>query len=46
MNINFEDFEKLRIRIGLIVEAEMVERTDKLLKLKPLKKILVESVVG
>lgn len=34
MNINFEDFQKLRIRIGLIVEAEKVEETDKLLKLQ------------
>jgi methionine--tRNA ligase beta chain len=32
--INFEDFEKLRIQIGLIVNAEMVEGTDKLLKLQ------------
>jgi methionine--tRNA ligase beta chain len=32
--INFEDFEKLQIRIGLIVEAEKVEGADKLLKLK------------
>jgi len=30
----FEDFVKLRIRIGLIVEAEKVEGTDKLLKLQ------------
>lgn len=34
MNISFEDFEKLQIRIGLIVEAERVEGTDKLLKLQ------------
>jgi methionine--tRNA ligase beta chain len=34
MNINYDDFKKLRIRIGLIVEAEKVEGTDKLLKLK------------
>jgi methionine--tRNA ligase beta chain len=34
MNINYEDFKKLRIRIGLIVEAERVEGTDKLLKLQ------------
>ena len=32
--INYEEFEKLRIRIGLIVEAEGVEGTDKLLKLE------------
>lgn len=34
MNITFEEFEKLRIRIGLIVRAEKIEGTDKLLKLK------------
>ncbi len=32
--INYSDFEKLQIRIGLIVEAEKVEGTAKLLKLK------------
>jgi len=32
--ITFEDFKKLQIRIGLIVEAERIEGTDKLLKLK------------
>ena len=31
--INFEDFNKLNIRIGTILEAEAVEGTDKLLKL-------------
>lgn len=34
MNITFEEFKKLRIRIGLIVGAERVEGTDKLLKLQ------------
>jgi methionine--tRNA ligase beta chain len=34
MNIAFEEFKKLRIRIGLVVEAERVEGTDKLLKLR------------
>lgn len=34
MNITFDDFEKLQIRIGLIVGAEKVEGTDKLLKLQ------------
>lgn len=32
--INYSDFEKLRIRIGLIVAVERVEGTDKLLKLQ------------
>jgi methionine--tRNA ligase beta chain len=32
--ITFEDFQKLRIQIGLIVEAEKVEGADKLLKLQ------------
>jgi len=34
MTVTFEDFKKLQIRIGLIVEAERIEGTDKLLKLK------------
>jgi methionine--tRNA ligase beta chain len=34
MNISFEEFKKLRVQIGLIVEAERVEGTDKLLKLQ------------
>jgi methionine--tRNA ligase beta chain len=34
MSATFEDFKKLQIRIGLIVEAEKIEGTDKLLKLK------------
>lgn len=34
MNATFEDFKKLRIRIGLIVKAERVEGTDRLLKLQ------------
>jgi len=32
--INFDDFNKLDIRIGTILEAELVPDTDKLLKLK------------
>ena len=32
--INFEDFQKLDIRIGSILEAEPVPETTKLLKLK------------
>lgn len=32
--INFDDFQKLDIRIGTILEAEKVEGADKLLKLK------------
>jgi methionine--tRNA ligase beta chain len=34
MSIISEDFSKLRIRIGLIVSAERVEGTDKLLRLE------------
>lgn len=33
-NINFEDFTKIDIRIGTIIEAEKVAKTKKLLKLK------------
>ncbi len=32
--INFNDFKKLDLRIGRIIEAESVEKSDKLLKLK------------
>jgi len=32
--ITFEDFKKLEIRIGKILEAERVENSNKLLKLK------------
>jgi len=32
--ISFDDFNKLDIRIGTIIEAESVPETDKLLKLK------------
>ncbi len=34
MNVAFEDFEKLEIRIGRILSAERIEGTDKLLKLE------------
>ncbi|MBC7412596.1 MAG: methionine--tRNA ligase [Bacteroidia bacterium] len=33
-NVTFDDFSKLDIRIGTILEAERVPKTDKLLKLK------------
>ncbi len=33
-NINYEDFAKMDIRIGTILEAEKVAKTNKLLKLK------------
>lgn len=33
-NISFEDFSKMDLRIGEILEAEKVEGTDKLMKLK------------
>jgi methionine--tRNA ligase beta chain len=32
--INFEEFQKIDLRVGKIVEVEKVEGTDKLLKLK------------
>ncbi|HUT96065.1 MAG TPA: methionine--tRNA ligase [Candidatus Paceibacterota bacterium] len=32
--INYDDFQKLDIRIGTILEAEKIENADKLLKLK------------
>lgn len=32
--INFEDFEKIDLRAGKIIEAERVENSDKLLKLQ------------
>lgn len=32
--INYDDFQKMDIRIGTILEAEKVEDADKLLKLK------------
>lgn len=34
MNITFEDFKKLEIRIGKVLTAEKVEGTEKLLKLE------------
>lgn len=34
MDITFEEFKKLQIKIGLIVEANKIEGTDKLLKLE------------
>jgi len=33
-NINFEEFQKIDLRIGKIIEAEKIEGADKLLKLK------------
>jgi methionine--tRNA ligase beta chain len=32
--INFEEFQKLDLRVGDIIEAEILEGSDKLLKLK------------
>lgn len=34
MNISFEDFAKLEIKIGKILSAEKVEKSEKLLKLQ------------
>ncbi len=33
-NVNFEEFQKMDIRIGTVIEAEKVAKTTKLLKLK------------
>lgn len=33
MNITFEDFKQIEIRIGKVIECEKAEGTDKLLKL-------------
>ena len=33
-NINFEEFQKIDLRVGKIIEAERIKGTDKLLKLK------------
>ncbi|MFN0047497.1 MAG: methionine--tRNA ligase [Cytophagales bacterium] len=45
-DINFEDFAKLDIRVGTILEAEKVEKADKLLKLKIDTGIDVRTVVS
>ena len=34
MNITFEDFSKIEIKIGKVISAEKVPETDKLLKLE------------
>lgn len=48
--INFDDFNKLDIRVGTILEAESVPETDKLLKLKidlgDEQRILVAGIAG
>jgi len=33
-NVSFEEFQKMDIRVGTIIEAEKIPRTKKLLKLK------------
>jgi len=33
-DINFEEFQKIDLRVGKIIEAERIEGTEKLLKLK------------
>jgi tRNA-binding EMAP/Myf-like protein len=43
---NFEDFSKLDLRVGTILEAERVPKTDKLLKLKIDTGIDVRTVVS
>lgn len=44
--IEFPDFEKMDIRVGTILEAEIVPKTDKLLKLKIDTGIDVRTVVS
>ncbi|HYM65179.1 MAG TPA: methionine--tRNA ligase subunit beta [Candidatus Sulfotelmatobacter sp.] len=34
MNITFEDFKKIEVRIGIVITCEKVENADKLLKLQ------------
>ena len=34
MNVTFEDFKKLDVRIGKILSAERIENADRLLKLE------------
>jgi methionyl-tRNA synthetase len=45
-NISFDDFMKLDIRVGTILEAEKVEKADKLLKLKIDTGIDIRTVVS
>ncbi|TAF72631.1 MAG: methionine--tRNA ligase [Bacteroidetes bacterium] len=45
-NISFDDFIKMDIRIGTILEAEKVEKADKLLKLKIDTGIDIRTVVS
>lgn len=44
--INFEDFQKIDMRVGTILEAEKVEKADKLLKLKVDTGIDVRTIVS
>lgn len=44
--INFEDFTKIDMRVGTILEAEKVEKADKLLKLKVDTGIDVRTIVS
>src|SRR5690606_4565405 len=44
--INFEDFQKMDMRVGTILEAEKVEKADKLLKLKVDTGIDVRTIVS
>lgn len=45
-NISYDDFSKMDIRVGTILEAERVPKTDKLLKLKIDTGIDVRTVVS
>lgn len=44
--INFEDFQKIDMRVGTILEAEKVEKADKLLKLKVDTGIDIRTIVS
>lgn len=45
-NITFEDFQKMDIRVGKVLEAEKVKKADKLLKLKVDTGVDVRTIVS
>lgn len=44
--INFEDFQKIDMRVGTILEAKKVEKADKLLELKVDTGIDIRTIVS